>query len=266
MRLSQCIACWVAGVALPLAIATSAQADKAVDLKLVLAVDASYSMDASEQRMQRQGYVQAFRHPEVIDAIEAGGSRIVVAYVEWAGTHYQKLRVPWTLIDDKISAQAFAAEIEALPLVRMGGGTSISGALLFSAGLFNGSGFRGLRHVIDISGDGPNNSGAPVHLVRDLLVAQGIVINGLPIMIEGSTQGGWPGFTRLDTYCEDCVIGGPGAFSLPVRDVEELSAAIRRKLVLEIAVEPLHPYPAGFGGQAFRSDCLLGEAMWNRLS
>jgi hypothetical protein len=233
--------------------------DRFVDLELVLAVDVSGSMDPDEKLLQRAGYVEAFRHPEVIGAITSGENRgIAVTYVEWAGPAAQQVIIPWRLIDGRDAAEALAAELEAAPSVRIRG-TSISGALLFSAPLFGANGFQAPRQVIDISGDGPNNMGVPVLPVRDAVVDQGIVINGLPITLK---VGGFGGLRpeELDLYYEDCVIGGPGAFIVSVQDPAQLGDAIRRKLVLEIADRPARVLPAALRAAAApRIDCLIGE-------
>ena len=141
--------------------------------------------------------------------------------------------VPWRLIDSAEAAGQFADVLDRLPISAMHG-TSISGVLNYAARLFPGDGYAGLRQVIDVSGDGPNNNGWPVVPARDAAVAAGIVINGLPIMIRPSSR-----FVALDRYYADCVIGGPGSFVLPVNDRDQLAEAIRRKLVLEVAGRPV---------------------------
>ncbi len=226
----------------------------AVDLELVLAVDVSGSMDDEEHAVQRAGYVAAIAHPDFIRAIGAGAyQRIALTYVEWAGPTSQAVVVPWRLVDGETSAGAFADELAARPITYIRG-TSISGALVYSTALFDNNGFDGLRKVIDVSGDGPNRNGIAVDLARDLAVGRGIIINGLPIMIRPSRS-----FVALDRYYTDCVIGGPGAFVLPVSKPEELAEAIRRKLVLDIAVRP-----GGLVRPAQASepvDCQIGEIM-----
>jgi len=204
-----------------------------VDLELVLAVDVSGSMDDEEHAVQRAGYVAAIAHPDFVRAIRTGAyQRVVLTYVEWAGSTLQAVVMPWRLIEGEASARAFAADLAARPITNIRG-TSISGALVYSTALFDGNGYNGLRKVIDVSGDGPNRSGIAVDLARDLAVGRGIVINGLPIMIRPSRS-----FVSLDRYYTDCVIGGPGAFVLPVKKPEEVAEAIRRKLILDIAARP----------------------------
>lgn len=238
--------------------------DVHVNLELVLAVDVSGSMDIEERELQRAGYMAALVHPDVLQAIAMGPlGRIALTLVEWAGGTVQTVAVPWQLVDSTASAAAFVEALAAAPMSRQRG-TSISGALLFSAELFADSGFEGLRKVIDVSGDGPNNSGPPVLPARDAVLARGIAINGLPIMLRPSM--GFGGISNLDVYYEDCVIGGPGAFVVPVQDLDHMAEAVRRKLVLEIAGTPAEVIPAQLRGEP-RIDCMIGEHLrrqWER--
>jgi hypothetical protein len=242
---------------------TTAQAQTPVDLELVIAVDVSLSMDLDEQRVQREGYVAAFRDPELHKAIVSGPhGRIAVVYMEWAGPISQSVVIPWTMIEGPQAALAFADRLEALPISRARL-TSISAALQFAKDLFPGSGVKGIRRVVDVSGDGPNNSGPLVVPVRDALVADGIVINGLPIVLRAAT----PSFfdlSDLDRYYAECVIGGTGSFMVPVRDIAELKAAIRRKLLLEISGLTLGPrvIPTQDTTQPQAYDCTVGERQW----
>jgi hypothetical protein len=242
----------------------AALAQAAADLELVIAVDVSLSMDLDEQRLQRDGYVAAFRDPEVHKAITSGPhGRIAVTYMEWAGPPTQQVVVPWTKIDGPDAARAFADRLETVPISRARM-TSISAALQFSGRLFENSGVKGIRRVIDVSGDGPNNSGVPVLPVRDELVAQGVVINGLPIMLKLAS--GFFDLADLDRYYSDCVIGGTGAFMIPIKEKSEFQTATRRKLLLEIA--GLEPPPRLIRVQAAPAeeqvDCLIGERQWRR--
>jgi hypothetical protein len=240
----------------------AAAEDVPVDLELVLAVDVSWSMDTDEQELQRAGYAAAFRDAQVLEAIAGGGyGRIAVAYVEWAGAPSQRVVVPWTLVDGAESAEGFARALEAVRIGRLRR-TSISGALAFSYPLFEGNGYEGVRRVVDVSGDGANNQGAPVEIARDLLVSDGITINGLPIMIKPGDPGGFMSIANLDVYYEDCVIGGPSAFIVPVTDASLFAVAIRRKMILEIAGQTPRAIPAQFKRRAPRVDCLVGEKMW----
>lgn len=245
-------------------IQVQAQPPANADLELVLAVDVSLSMDLDEQRLQRDGYVAAFRDPEVHKAIASGAyGRVAVTYLEWAGPGNQQVVMPWTVIAGPQDAMAVADKLEALPISRARM-TSISSALQFSGRLFDSSGVRAVRRVIDVSGDGPNNAGAPVVPVRDELVAAGIVINGLPVMVKLAQ--GFFDLADLDRYYADCVIGGAGAFMIPIKEKAEFRTATRRKLLLEIAGrEPparLHRAQARMPEEA--SDCMIGEQQWRR--
>jgi hypothetical protein len=240
-----------------------------VDVELVLAVDVSRSMDLEEQRVQRDGYIAAFRHPEVIQAISSGEiGRIAVSYVEWAGSAYQNVVVPWTIIANEADSLAFADKLQENEPANQRG-TSISNGLTFAAQLFETSGVAGLRQTIDVSGDGANNMGPPIMPTRDRVVAQGITVNGLPIMIRPALSATIEpfGIADLDVYYEDCVIGGPGAFMITVKDISQFQAAIRRKLVLEIAgLEPQPRFiPIAEIVKQPRIDCLVGEKTRGRF-
>jgi hypothetical protein len=220
---------------LPLRAATSF--DRYVDLQLVLAVDISGSMDYVEQQVQRDGYVSAFKDPEVIRAITSGPyGRIAVTYVRWAGAFIQETAVPWTIVGSKSEAEAFSAAIYKAPLYTERG-TSISSALTYSLGTFAKSGVESDRRTIDISGDGSNNDGLPVAPIREKILTSNITINGLPVILNPSGVPGSP-FVGLDDYYRDCVIGGPASFVVPIKKLDEFAPAIRRKLILEIAWAP----------------------------
>jgi hypothetical protein len=232
---------------------TPAASAEEVDLALVIAVDISTSMNAEEQQLQRDGYVTAFRHPDVIRAIASGPfGQIAVTYVEWAGRDVHSTIVPWTIIADSENAAAFAAGLAAAPL-RRAPGTSISSALLYAGSQFNRRDYPAVREAVDISGDGPNNGGHPAELMRDWLVRRGVTINGLPIMVEVENH-----IPNLDVYYEDCVIGGPGAFMIPVTKAGDFATAIRSKLLLEISGLPARVMPIALRGEP-RIDCLLAE-------
>ena len=237
----------------------AAPVDQQVDIELVLAVDVSASMDAREQILQRRGYIAALRDPEVIKAITSGAEgRIALTYVEWAGD-YHKVVVPWRVIGNQEDALAFADELALQPMSEHEL-TSISGGLAFAADQFDGSPATGLRRKIDVSGDGANNVGPPVTQTRDALVAQGITINGLPIVVRPSLVGWPPGGFDLRYYYEDCVIGGPGAFMVTVEDAEGFDVAIRHKLFLEIAgLAPTVILAAESVPVRPKADCLVGE-------
>jgi hypothetical protein len=245
--------------------AIAARADTTVDLELVLAVDVSLSMDLEEQQLQRDGYVVALRDPQVLNAIQSGPhGRIAVTYVEWAGPFSQATILPWTVIDGPRSAEEVAAALAAAPISRHRM-TSISSALAYAGRQFEDNPFAGVRRVIDVSGDGPNNSGPPVQGIRRELIVGGIVINGLPIIVRPS-QSTFFDITYLDRYYAECVIGGPGSFMIPIRDKSEFATATRQKLLLEIAGRepPARFLPAQLVPEREEVDCLVGERLWQR--
>lgn len=224
-----------------------------VDLELVLAVDVSGSMDLEEAQVQRAGYVEALMHPDFLAAIREGyHGRIAISYYEWGGTIATNSQLPWSVIETDDDAVGFAQLIQKRPFTSLRG-TSLSTAIAYGSGLFDDNGYAGTRRVIDISGDGPNNYGAPVTPARDAATALGIVINGLAIMIRPSASHG-----PLDQYYGDCVIGGPGAFVISVQKPEDFATAIRRKLVLEVSG---HQPPARLLPAASHADCMIGEKL-----
>jgi hypothetical protein len=215
--------------------APAAKGGLRVDLELVLAVDTSGSIDEEEARLQRKGYVDAFTSPEVLSAIRSGfHKRIAVTYFEWAGIDHQRPLVSWTLISGHKSARKFANALAAKTL-GIGPYTSITGAIEFAMPLFGKNGFEGTRQVIDISGDGPNNSGGLVTNARKEALRAGFTINGLPIINTRPSRYGNPPMPNLDLYYKKCVIGGPRAFIVVAEDFRSFAKAIRKKLVLEIA-------------------------------
>ncbi|MGI9409817.1 MAG: DUF1194 domain-containing protein [Hyphomicrobiaceae bacterium] len=253
-----CLAC-IASVAV--------HAQSRVDLELVLAVDVSQSMDLEEQRLQRNGYVAAFRHRDIIKAIASGlHGRIAVSYLEWAGDHFQSIVIPWRTIASAADANAFADELASRAISREKR-TSISNALLIAASMIRQNDIDGVRKVIDVSGDGPNNSGPPVALARDRVMRDNITVNGLAF-VEERSEGLSSFFSvpNLDHYYERCVIGGEGSFAMPVHEKQEFTTAIRRKLLREIAYRPTHApraiHKAQYKPPASNFDCLVGEKKW----
>ena len=233
-----------------------------VDVELVLAVDLSRSMTPYEIEIQRRGYAEALSSDPVWGAINGGLiGRIAVTYVEWAGEYAQRVVVPWTLIDSREAANDVAVLIQS----QIGPGmrrTSISGALLFAAEEIETNAYTGLRRVIDISGDGPNNQGRPVLRARKAILEKGIIINGLPLMTRDEMSRIWD-LPDLDEYYRRCVIGGPGAFVIPVLDWSQFADAVTRKLVLEISGLPARTIPVQYT-QPAPYDCLVGERQWEK--
>jgi Protein of unknown function (DUF1194) len=198
-----------------------------VDLELVLGVDTSMSVASDEFALQMAGYARAFRHPEVLRAIEsAGGNGIAVSLVQWADSAQQAVSIGWTRVGDPASAAAFADRIGATGRRFTGPGTALATALGFCLRLFDGNGFEGRRQVVDLSGDGRDNRGPKVTLIRDRALATGVTVNGLAIVSDEPF---------LDRYYERQLIAGPDAFVVAAADYRDFADAIVKKLVREIA-------------------------------
>jgi Protein of unknown function (DUF1194) len=237
-----------------------------VDVELVLAVDISYSMDPEEQRLQREGYIQAIQSVPFLNAIKSGAyGRIAITYLQWASQQDQDILLPWTIIDGPESARDVAEILSGAPY-RRAQRTSISGAIDTAIKLFEANDYHGMRRVIDVSGDGTNNNGRPVTEARDEAVRQGITINGLPLLLRPSSWG-FNDIANLDEYYEDCVIGGVGSFSIPIKERSQFESATRTKLVLEIALAPellknQEPLVQLAQQRQSRVNCLIGESLW----
>ncbi|RMF35878.1 MAG: DUF1194 domain-containing protein [Alphaproteobacteria bacterium] len=248
--LTGALALWLSLLAL-----APAAAQEAVDLELVFAVDVSRSMDYDEQVLQREGYADALTHPATIAAILSGPrGRIAIAYLEWGGPWSLRTVLDWTTIASRADALKAAETLRAAP-IESSSGTSISSGLARAAEMIETNGFEGTRRVIDVSGDGPNNTGQRVDRIRDTLVGRGIEINGLPLMLKQTI--GFFNIPDLDIYYEDCVIGGPAAFVIPVRSRDEFRSAIRLKMVAEISGRLPHPRLR----RAAAMDCGIGERL-----
>ena len=263
----------------------ASRAAEPVDLELVIATDVSYSIDAEEARLQREGIIAAFRSPEVIAAIRGGAlGRIAVAYIDFSSRPYNKVVIDWQIIEDQASAYSFADRLAKAPATR-GQSTSISDALELAASLIDGNDLEGSRRVIDVSGDGPNNAGRRVDAVRDEVLAKRITINGLPIINLADQWNSRYFLADLDRYYEGCVTGGAGSFVIVASDFVDFARAIRQKLILEIAGLAPAPQPvrpkilrasaetalrvsaattlaqAGPTGPAYHQGCDIGERL-----
>jgi len=204
-----------------------------VDLKLIVATDVSRSINNEEARIQREGVAEAFANPEVIRAIQSGAlGRIAIAMIDWSSPQLDRVVLDWTIVKDKASALALSEKIRTIPRT-FGQRTSISSALELGSLLLESSDkdIVATRRVIDVSGDGPNNDGKPLKEVHDKTIANGIVVNGLPVMDENA-NGYYP---DLDKYYAGCVVGGRGAFVVVVKSFADFGAAMRHKLILEIS-------------------------------
>ena len=206
----------------------------AVDVALVLAVDVSSSVDEGRFHLQEAGYAAAFRNPTVQAALLSGPAHaIAVAYVQWAGARSQHVALAWTRVDSEAAARDLADRIGAIERLDEGS-TSISGAIDFAMTLFQAMPYRAARRILDVSGDGSNNSGRLAYLARDDAVKAGITINGLPILTVEP---------ELDRYYRDNVIGGPDAFMVPATGFDTFATAIAYKLEHEVAARPVKGTP-----------------------
>jgi hypothetical protein len=212
-----------------------------VDAAVVLAADVSRSIDDGEFALERRGYAEAIQGKKFLDAISTGPhGAIALAYVEWAGESEQAIVVDWAVIRSVADARAFAAALSAAPRSFVGR-TAIGSAISFAFALFSETKFATDRRVIDVSGDGTSNQGSPVTAARDAAVGAGAIINGLTIFNRRAAAMG--GYLALHTnppgglaqYYRDNVIGGTGAFVVPIDDFNSFGDAMVRKLVNEIA-------------------------------
>ena len=268
------LAALLMAISLPIA---AVRAAEPVDLELVIATDVSFSIDAEEARLQRQGIIDAFRSPEVIGAIRGGAiGRIAVAYIDFSSRPFNKVVIDWQIIEDQASAYGFADKLAQAPANR-GQSTSISDALELAARLIEDNDFEGTRRVIDVSGDGPNNAGQRVDVMRDGVLAKRITINGLPIINLADQWNSRYFLADLDRYFEGCVTGGAGSFVIVASDFVDFARAIRQKLILEIAgltpaAQPPRPrllrasaaitrIQSGPTGPAYEKGCDIGERL-----
>lgn len=243
----------------------SAEGEIEVDVQLFLAVDVSRSMTPRELEIQRRGYAEALVSDAVVKAIGNGLlGQIALTYVEWAGAGSQRTIIDWSIVRDRAGIEAFASKLTAEfdPGMRR---TSISGALDHAVASIRNNGFTSYRKVIDVSGDGPNNQGRPVLPARDDALAEGITINGLPLMTREG-MGSQFHLEDLDEYYRQCVIGGPRSFVIPVLEWDAFPEAVRRKLVLELADAPAIVHRAAFeNAQQSDYNCLVGELIWQQF-
>jgi hypothetical protein len=227
---------WLAGAAVARA--------ETVDLLLVLAADVSRSIDDVEFNLQRKGYAAAITDPRVLRAISGGRNHaIAITFIEWSGAADQNVIVDWTVVRDEEAAGGIAATMLAAPRSFLGR-TSISAAIDYALERFAAAPAQADKRIIDVSGDGTNNSGRPVTEARDQAIASGVTVNGLAI-INTQANPGYAFHTQppggLPKYYEENVIGGPGAFLLQVENFDTFAEAMTRKLVTEIAGAPPAP-------------------------
>lgn len=222
--------------------ARAAAQTQTVDVAIALAADVSRSIDDEEFELQRKGYAAAVTSPQFVQAIQSGAhGAVALSFIEWAGPGQQALVAKWMVIRDGEGATDFAKLLLAAPR-SFAGRTAIGDGIDFAASQLAISGLTATRRVIDVSGDGTNNSGRAVTAARDDATAKGITINGLAIINEktGGIEGTFLyGHTHppngLPTYYHDNVIGGPGAFVLQIVNFDTFAQAMTNKLLTEIS-------------------------------
>ena len=228
----------LAAIALALLALPGPARAQGTDLLLVLAADVSRSIDESEFALQRKGYSAAVTDPRVLAAIRGGTTgAIAICFVEWSGAGEQNVVADWTVIHDEEDAGGFATAILTAPRSFIGR-TSISGAIDFAMERFASAQPHASRHIIDVSGDGTNNSGRPVTEARDQALEEGVTINGL-VIVNDKPNPGYAFHTQppggLPEWYRQNVIGGPGAFLRVIDDFHSFADAMTNKLVSEIA-------------------------------
>lgn len=210
---------------------SKADAQRVVNLELVLLIDVSASVDDAEYALQVKGLGAAFAHPGVLKAIGSiARNGMAVSVIQWANFENQKMAADWTLIRSEADARAFAAQLLSMPRLIHGGHTAIGDALAFAQAQLKANGYSGLRQVIDLSGDGRSNDGRSLSEARAAVLGDGVVINALAILNE---------IPLLGTYFRDHLIGGNGAFMIVASDYADFARAIRLKLEQEIRAAPV---------------------------
>ncbi|MDF1721735.1 MAG: DUF1194 domain-containing protein [Minwuia sp.] len=211
--------------------ADMAQVDSTVDVAIVLAIDASSSVDAQEYLLQMGGVAYAISDPSVQAVIAAGRNRaIALTVVTWSGARDQTVLLPWTRIDSAPAAKRVADSLLAAPRIYTIGGTAIGAALSYALLLFDQLPWATPRKVIDVSGDGRNNHPPLIRSLRPEVERRGVTINGLPVTNNDS---------GLARYYRDVVISGFGAFIVPTYSFETFPEAFRVKLMREIRGDPM---------------------------
>jgi hypothetical protein len=201
-----------------------------LDLALVLAVDCSSSVDDGDYKLQMQGIAGALRNPALYEAIALGAyGRIALALVHWSTSNSQSLAIAWSSIASPADLESVARQAESAERKWQPGGTGLAQAITFSTALLLSLPAEAARRIIDVSGDGEENDGGDVSEARTAALAQGITINGLPILSGSPT---------LESYYREVVIGGPGAFVVPARNLQSFAEAMSQKLLREVSAKP----------------------------
>jgi hypothetical protein len=212
----------------------AANAAEPVGMQLILAADVSGSVSPARYRTQQDGYIDALGDPRVLKVIgDLDPPVLAITFIAWA--REQAVMVPWTRVHDATTMDQFRQRLHGEQRPRVGINTLISQALLFCDARFDRE-FTGGRKVIDVSGDGDDNQGiAGLRSVRDMLVAKGVVINGLPIIVKPPEYIFPPQPPEgLEVYYRNHVVGGEGHVTIESVGFDNFKNAILQKLLLEI--------------------------------
>lgn len=209
--------------------ATASADEPAADLELVLAIDASGSVDEAEFRLQMQGIAQAFRDPQIIKAIKSGPSQhIAVCLVVWAEHQVPKDISPWHVIGNEMEAERFAQLAANMPR-SVNGATGMGEGLAAALREIEENGITAPRRIVDISGDGRETPAREYVVLmpqaRSMAAAREVTVNGLAIL--GSEEG------LLDWYSANVLVGSD-SFIETANGYDDFARAIKRKLLREI--------------------------------
>ena len=202
---------------------------------LVLGLDASRSVDKRESQLQREGLAAALTAPEIVSAIMPyEGIGIAAMAFEWSNPTAELVIAPWRVLNSEAAIKSFAAEIVAGPEISQRWKTGIGSAMRFAARAFDAAPVACRRRVIDVSGDGPGNAGAPPEQYRRQGVFDGLIINGLVIR-HPDNDAAQPPNRDPAIYYRRHVAQGPGAFIMETKSYDDYPEAIRRKLLRELS-------------------------------
>jgi len=202
-----------------------ARAQERMALHLVLAFDASASVNDIEFDIQRTGTARALRHPSVRSAIAQAEGGVAISIVQWSSVGLQALGLDWAILRTTGDVDAFADRVRAMPRELSGGGTMIHTGLAFAARQLDAAPGTARRRVIDLSGNGRSDDHDKMLEMRDRLVRDGVVINALAIEEHNDD---------LTSYFYRFLIGGPGAFVITADEFDDFRVAMRKKLYREI--------------------------------
>ena len=193
-------------------------------LALLFAVDVSLSIDTVEYDLQASGMARALAQKDVQLAIGASPGGVAIAVIQWSGGEEQFLALPWALLSNPAEIGSFASNIANMPRA-FSGNTAPGSALIFGIDLHNANPWRCLRRVIDLSGDGSQNSGADTYLASYAAENSGVTVNGLAIL--GSDR-------NIEQFFLRNVVRGPSAFLEITNGFNDFERVFHKKLLREL--------------------------------